>query len=95
MFVHHTRIDCIAVGLFLFINSKSSLFRHEARDHNAKICISLSRFHVTIGQYLCQSYRDGLVVATNGSGVEKTWGKKRLNLLSETLQRNASIQPYY
>ena len=47
--------------------------------------ISHSRFHVTIGQCLCQSYRDGLVVATKGSAVEKTWGKKRLNLLSETL----------
>ena len=35
------------------------------------------------------------MVATNGSGIEETWEEKRLNLLSETLYHNTSIQPYY
>ena len=35
------------------------------------------------------------MVTTNGSGIEKTWEEKRLNLLSETLSHNTSIQPYY
>ena len=37
IFVHHTRLNCIAVGLSLLINSKSLLFRHEVREHSAQM----------------------------------------------------------
>ena len=80
------RLDSIAVGLLLFISSKSLLFRHEARDHNAKMAAYHSPvLNFSSGQCLCQSYWDRLVIATNGSGLEKTSEEKRLNMSSGTL----------